>query len=234
MSMKYVLPENEPLVFPQASNHGPGVSGSEPMPDNFWNANNSNLNRYSSRLFGRANTEALSGFLIQRIGKEKTNVGLDIAGGSNGVAMRALLRKGVLGEAAVTNLEDRRGFLARHNRHLHHIGGNLLLRSTWDTMSEWREEHAPDGLALVTHLPDGGLQELDPNWYGQALDTVIEWVRPGGLIITQVPSVLAPEHAPTAPQLQEIGEQLNARDNIASITVLPRAVEHYHAIIAIR
>lgn len=121
------------------------------------------------------------------------NVGLDIAGGSQAVALRDLIDRGLLDKGLVTNLEDLRSPDTKADTRIDHIAGDLALRQTWDGIIQWKTSNAPDGLALILYRPYGGLQGFPAHVYDRAAHTLLDMVRPGGMFFAQVPESL---HSP--------------------------------------
>jgi hypothetical protein len=116
------------------------------------------------------------------------NVGLDIAGGRDGVALGTLLRAGRLSQAIVTNYLDRRSPSTRRNSRLEHIEGDIREPKTWEQIIAKSEEAAPNGLALILHRPLGALQNVPSEAAEQATHLLLDLLRPGGVLYCQIPS----------------------------------------------
>jgi hypothetical protein len=128
--------------------------------------------------------------ILREIGTDSDNVGIDIAGGTNGRALQQLLEHGILGKALVTNYTDTRTDETKDVEGLDHRGGDLFDRTTWEEIDGWIDENAPDGLSLVMHRPAGTLQDLPAPFYAGAFRFLLERTRPGGLHFLQIPEPL--------------------------------------------
>ncbi len=152
-----------------------------------WGTNNSDFEAYCVDLALPDNPEGLGGIIEAQIGRSKNSVGVDLAGGSEAVALRDLLRQGFLGKALVTNYSDKP---TDDDPRLYHIEGDLASRSTWANILGWQKEHAADGLDLVMHRPVGGLQNFQPFVYTSAANLLLDMIRPGGVMFCQIPRSL--------------------------------------------
>lgn len=175
------------------------LQGEQPAPDrrtrrDRWPVNDSGLDNYFD-LELADHPEGVLGIIEEQLGTTEGNAGLDIAGGHNGVAARQLLHMGILDHALVTNYRDRRNLAVRLNPALKHARGNITAPRTWGRILNWQERIAPDGLALVMHRPDGGMQDLSPDFYRGAVHLLLDIMRPGGILFTQVPYTLRHRHA---------------------------------------
>lgn len=158
--------------------------------DGHWFVNDSGMQSYTRVRF-RGRNGGLLELLEEQIGRSPSNVGMDLAGGSQGQAMRDLLDAGILGEGLVTNLEDLRTKRALAHTALSHIRGDLATKAVWHKIIDWQTQHAPDGLALVMHRPIGALQEQPKNVYLGAANLLLSMLRPGGMLFSQIPRPLA-------------------------------------------
>ncbi len=161
-------------------------------PDGVWNVDNSGIADYSEKanFFGKPEG------LLQIIGEctgRRDDVGLDVAGGTNGVAIGELVMAGFLREGAVTNFTSLPSAEVRAERAragVTHLAGSLLDVHTWRTMQAWQEKVAPQGLAVIMHRPYGALQTLSPEFYMGAVHWALNRLRPGGVLFTQIPQIL--------------------------------------------
>ncbi len=158
------------------------------MGDVQWMPNNSHLNSYGD-VYSK-NGYDLTQVLEELVDKQPDNVGLDIAGGRNGVAIRELIDLGLISCGAVTNYEDTRDEEARAVAELAHIDGDIVRPETWRKIFDWQRSVAANGLAIVLHRPHGPLQNLPYHFYLGATNAVLDWIRPGGVFCTQIPSVV--------------------------------------------
>jgi hypothetical protein len=126
------------------------------------------------------------------VGLDIRNVGLDIAGGSNGRALKDMIDEGFIGRGMYTNLkDDRNKEIPRHDVRL--LTGNLLLRKTWEDMIGWQQSMAPDGFSIVLHRPRGSFQYLPPFAYVALTGLVVSMMKPGGIFFTQIPGKIRNE-----------------------------------------
>lgn len=165
-----------------------------------WGFNNASFDDYCGS-FGQRTAEigepreGLREIVERQLGKDPANIGLDVAGGSQGTAIRSLIAEGILGTGLVTNLFDTRTEETKANRDLHHIDGDIVSRETWMKIIEWRKKHAPEGFALIMHRPIGALQGYPEPFYAGATYLLLDMLRPGGVFFTQVPHSLRPNTA---------------------------------------
>jgi len=180
-----------------------------------WGTNNSDFEAYCVDLALPDYPQGFAGIVEEAIGKNPNNVGMDLAGGSDGIALQDLLRDGILGTAIVTNYEDRRTSETKQNKRLLHIAGDLVKRSTWEDIIYSQKKHAPDGLALVMHRPVGGLQNLRPAIYRNAAHLLLDMTRSGGVLFLQIPDALIAWTAKL--ELDIICASIESRDDIERI-----------------
>ncbi|HEX5455961.1 MAG TPA: hypothetical protein VFW77_01205 [Candidatus Saccharimonadales bacterium] len=156
-----------------------------------WHVDDSSLEEYSV-LAGLPEdfSTGLGGMILRSIGNGSGNVGIDIAGGTNGAALQQLLKPGTLEKALVTNYTDARSDETKAVVGLDHIEGDLCDRATWEEIDGWIDENAPGGLSLVMHRPAGTLQDLPAPFYAGAFRFLLERTRPGGLHFLQIPEPL--------------------------------------------
>lgn len=153
-----------------------------------WSKNDSGFDDYCSRATeGGLYYLDLEAIVRSRLGRFTTNVALDIAGGTNGAALQDLLREGMIDRGILTNYLDRRDEPTKDNPYLEHIEGDILASSTWQRIISQSKRHAPDGLSLIMHRPVGALQDLPPRFYKEAAHLLLDMLRPGGILFSQVP-----------------------------------------------
>lgn len=121
----------------------------------------------------------------------RSSVGIDIAGGTTGRAMRDLLDRGTLNRAAVTTYETPAPDILQKAQNIDFISGNLLHPQTWSKIILWRRQSAVAGLKLAIHEPRNSLQWESPEVYAQATHTLIDNLAPGGIFVSQIPSSLS-------------------------------------------
>jgi len=178
-----------------------------------WDVNDSSFARYAHRVEFIYPSCTLPELVVQQ--HRDGDVGIDIAGGTNGRALRDLLDSGILSRALVTNFEDRRSEEVKADTRLDHIDGSLLLPATWSRIINWQRTNAPAGLGLVLHRPCGGLQGLPTEHYRRAADQLIDMLRPGGLLFAQVPAVIARR------SLKEDIMRIQNRPDVARVHLTP-------------
>lgn len=164
-----------------------------------WTVYNSSFKDYSEHAILPDYPDGLKGIVESQIGFNEDNVGIDIGGGINGVALQDLLELGVLSKALMTDFMDERSEKTKQVSELDHLAGHLLDADTWQAMIDWQEVNAPDGLALIMHRPVGGLQRLTPDVYEGATLCMFDMLQPGGLLFTQIPRRI--RHSPEGPQI---------------------------------
>lgn len=190
--------------------------------DTFWKVNDSSIEDYSRRADILGNPEGLK-FLIQaQLGDRDDNVGLDIAAGTNAQALRDLLSSGVLRRAIATNFEDGRTKSVRRDRRLTHIAGDITKPQTWKKIIRKKQKIAPEGLALVMHRPMGGLQQLNPDTYRGAAHLLLDSLRPGGLMFSQIPRNLVGQPR------RELCDSIERRSDVAGVIVSPPKPPRVH------
>jgi len=158
--------------------------------DTDWLVNDSSLQDYGRGVHFPAIPLALETIVKNEIGVDKGNVGLDLAAGSNGLALQDLLRSGVLNRAIMTNYEDRRIPATHKITGLDHVEGDLMDPGVWQQIITLQEQHAPEGLALVMHRPSSALQNLSPAIYRGASHLLLNIMRSGGFSSRRFPTRL--------------------------------------------
>lgn len=151
-----------------------------------WTTNNSTFSNYceSSGIHDAEET------IKRQLGRLGTNVVLDIAGGTDGNALQNLLDNSIIDKGLVTNYYDSRKRHARKVEALTHIAGDILQRSTWEQIEDWRTNNAPEGFSLIMHRPFGALQNLPTGFYRGATHALLDMLRPGGILFVQIPMSL--------------------------------------------
>jgi hypothetical protein len=195
--------------------------GSDPdhrAPWESWPVNNSGLAEYFDPVKLDGHHEGVLAVIERQIGGTEGNAGVDMAGGTNGVALQELLRLGLIDKALVTNYRHRPNRRARRAG-VNYARGNLLKPKTWQGIIDWQEEEAPGGLALVMHRPDGGMQGLDPRFYEGAVNLLLDMIRPGGVMFTQIPQILRHRRASA---LEPICKGVIGRPDVESV-LAPKA-----------
>ena len=181
-----------------------------------WPVNNSGLDNYFA-VDLPGHPEGVLGIIEEQLGMAEGNAGIDIAGGSNGVALRKLLSMGILEKALVTNYRDKRNLAARLTPGLKHARGDIVRPRTWERIINWQERVAPEGLALVMHRPDGSMQDFSPDFYEGAAHLLLDMIRPEGIMFTQMPFSLRNRYASSLePICQGIEDRPDVRLVIAS------------------
>jgi hypothetical protein len=134
-------------------------------------------------------------------------IALDIAGGSNGRAIRDLINLGLVNSGLVTNYEDRRNESTKKITELGHVAGDLIKQETWKKIQAWKDEFAPEGFSVIMCRPVGGLSYLPGAFYVGGLATLLDWLQPGGVGLFQI-----------YPEAEHDGcEMLRNRDDIAEV-----------------
>lgn len=181
-----------------------------------WDINDSTFEDYFYPVELEGHPEEVLDVLVDQIGLSEDNVGIDIGGGTNGVAIRGLIEYGLLGRGIVTNMKDRRDEAVKNDPTLEHIEGDILNGRTWKKICSMVEESTSEGLALVMHRPVGGMQDFSSSFYNGALHNILDMIRPGGAMFTQVPGALLDglrEHR----KLQGICQSIKERPDVSEI-----------------
>lgn len=160
----------------------------------------------------------LKEIIERQIGCDPQNIGLDIAGGTNGTALRDLIAEGAIGTGLVTNLFDLRTDEVRADQSLHHVNGDIVSPGTWRKIIEWKKNYAPEGFAFIMHRPVGALQTYPPAFYVGATYKLLDMLKPAGVLFTQVPDSLIPSsiHRENV-GLHIVCEAIRARSDIKDI-----------------
>ena len=230
----YILPLREPepalplltflavyvnIIYMSAALNGPDFSfldGARDADDNdlslvsgsdAWYVNNSTFFDYARRASIFNQPDGLAKLVVRQIGTAEDNAGLDLAAGTTARAIRDLLDSGVLRHALATNYSDHRPENVVADDRLDHIAGNLTVPDTWEKIIDWTKVKAPDGLALVMHRPLAGLQSLPTKTYAGAANLMLDMIRPGGLMFTQIPRTLVAKPSELSVLCQDIRER---------------------------
>lgn len=192
--------------------------------DDWWKVNNSSFRDYSRRAKLLGCRGGLRQIIDTQIVSGEDNVGLDIAAGAKARALRNLLDSGVLRSALATNYKDRRPRRIVKDSRLEHIDGDLTDPATWRKIVEWKNHNAPHGFTLAMHRPVGGLQHLPNEIYRGAAHLVVDLVKPGGLLFTQVPRNLASDQG----ALVELCAEIQERPDVAEVITSPPKSPYAH------
>lgn len=175
-----------------------------------WRLNDSGADDY----FKYPQFSGYAGGALEIIGQQLENidyrVGIDIAGGANGVALRGLIDRGLLDKGLVTNYSDKREVL---DPEVDHIDGNIRAMETWLKIKDWQEENCPEGAALILHRPIGALQKLPPSFYKGATHTALSMLGTSGAMFAQIPKRLREDEA----ALQEVCLSIQERPDVAEV-----------------
>lgn len=188
-----------------------------------WGFNNPTFDDYCGSFGERTASigeprDGLREIVERQIGHSPKNIGLDVAGGSQGTAIRSLVAEGIIGTGLVTNLFDTRTEETKEDLSLHHVDGDIVSKETWIKIIEWKKEHAPEGFALIMHRPIGPLQGYPETFYAGAANLLLDMLRPGGVFYTQVPGCLRPNEAhDDNVGLQAVSKAIQARPDIGDI-----------------
>jgi len=187
------------------------VDSYAPRVDNDWQIDSSRFSDYCKHSCIPPEHGDLLTIIESAIGRYATNVGVDLAGGENGEALKDLLELQVISKALLTTYEDRRDKETESNPLIDHIDGNLVSPNTWKRIIAWRKNNTPDGFALVMHRPVGALQDLPPTIYTGIANVILDNIRPGGVFFSQIPFALY------GPNGRRICKSLRQRSDIDSI-----------------
>jgi hypothetical protein len=162
--------------------------GGIPLNDS-WGTHGSSFTRYCER---SAASAAMREKIISGMATFSTCAALDIAGGSNGDALKELLSVGVIDKGLVTNYLDKREDDTRAIANLDHVDGDILSRDSWHDIEKWQTKEAPEGFGLVLHSPARALQSLTPVFFYQgAVHWLLDRTRSGGILFSKIPEALS-------------------------------------------
>ena len=202
------------MAFLDAVNQ-PGIDNHLSVSDE-WKINDSSFGDYCEPMthYGLQNLHMIVG---RRLASHRRAVGIDIAGGSNGAALQDLLYVGLLCKALVTNLRDTH---TQDIANLDHLEGNILSKETWVKMVAWTDKNTEgEGPAIIMHRPAGPLQYLPAETYRGAAHFLLDMLRPGGVLLCQVPLSLV--NVPNKAPLARIHQSIEQRPDVESVVSFP-------------
>ncbi len=161
------------------------------------------------------NSEPISQFLQSRLHTLPDVVALDIAGGSNGVALEELVTAGVVDRGLFTNYQNR--WEQPLGTTLEQVTGNLALQATWDSIFDWQQRNAPEGFSLILHRPHGALQRMPYSFYERAVHALLDMTSPGGVALLQIP--LAIRSGSSTAVKNQMCEKINERADVESVAL---------------
>jgi hypothetical protein len=179
--------------------------------DDEWISNDSSFKDYCS--YSLLPPGLLEKILKQQLGQQSYNVGVDLAGGENGQALQDLLADGALNKALLTTYIDRRSNHTKEIAEIDHIAGDLVSPKTWRKIIDWKRAQAPDGIALIMHRPLGALQDLKPSTYVGGTYLLLDMLRSGGVLFSEIPGALY------GPAMQTMCKALEARTDINELVL---------------
>lgn len=157
-------------------------------------------------------------------------VGLDLAGGSQGLAILQLIQQGVIGKGLTV---DHQVYKTRdmNEPNAHLVSADLTTEDGWRAIFDWKDVHAPKGFPLILHRPGDALQSFPAESYTGFLELCLDLMASGGVLISQLPKGLMrePDKFPVAPMKDESILKLeicmgkNPRISAFSINCLPTA-----------
>ena len=215
-------------------------TGEAPPEDDNWFTNNSPASHYFDRVKLPDHSQGVLDLVWGQIGYD--NVGIDLAGGSNGRAITDLSRSDIVVRGLLTNYRDNRDmfFDNRSEGRIDHIEGDLIRPGTWQRIIEWQRTNAPNGAGIVMWRPDSAMQHLPPSFYQGAAHQVLDMIRPGGVFFTQVPVSLRPEWPTTHDKdtaTQELGKlctSISDREDVAEVLVSEQLDRKEHCALIIK
>ena len=154
------------------------------IDDLAWMTNDSTLANYGHD-FCVPGLGGLQRILDERLGGQTEAVGLDVAGGINGVALQDMMREGYISRGVVTNYADNRTEVLPE---IHHVAGDLKNGETWLKLFQARHSYAPRGFDVILHRPDRTLQDWPPHFYAWAGSMLTGMLAAGGLFVSQIPT----------------------------------------------
>lgn len=185
----------------------------------FWRVNNSGIDDYSERARILGAPDTLKVIIAATLGYNEDSVGIDIAAGSDIRALRDLLDLHILRSAVATNFSDSRSRSAFGDLRVSHIDGDITVPDTWLQIGQWQERHTPEGFALAMHRPVGALQELPVHTYRGAAHFLLDRIKPGGLMFTQVPRTIVEDKR----EMLDLCRTINRRKDVVEVITSPQA-----------
>ncbi len=185
------------------------------IDDSQWFVNDSGIGYYSRCAYLNGRADGLTDLLSERLANTQNGIGMEIAAGSNAVALRELLESGLLAGALALNLCDTRSDETRQDDRISHLAGDVTLRETWGGIYEWIEDKTPEGLDLILFHPVGGLSGLPQDVYEDAAHHMVDLLKPGGVFFAQAPKPLLAGN----PRLRKLYKGLCSRDDVESIAI---------------
>ncbi len=177
-----------------------------------WQIIDSSFNDYVARIATVREKIPVKTIIATHLEESENRVGLDIAGGVSGRALRQLVNRGLLDKGLVTNYDDNRSFSEKQDSRLGHVDGNLTNANTWQRILDWQRQNAPEGFGFVMHRPVGGLQELQPEFYAGATCLVLDMMSSSGMFYTQIPESLVTNNVAK----KKVWRELKSRGDIAA------------------
>lgn len=162
----------------------------EECKEDQWGVNDSSYSDYFSEVRLRDYPEGILELIKAQLEEMENPIGLDIAGGANGVALQGLINEGLLVRGVVTNYKDKRSDNAKETPNLDHLSGNIIFPQTWIDIIDWVHANSSEGASLIMHRPYGALQNLYPSFYEGASHKLLDLLRPRGLLFAQIPFAL--------------------------------------------
>jgi len=185
----------------------------------YWTVDDSSFTSYTELVMFQDGS-ALS-HILARVGKHAVNSALDIAGGSNGRAVRDLIDTGIASSGVYTNMIDNRTLPTRSDVKL--VIGDLISCRTWDEIKSSQQEVSPDGFAIALHRPYGGLQGLSTRQYIKGATKVVDMLRPGGVFYSQIPTTYAYDTRNES-MISEIFDKISMHPDVEKIDHSVRAL----------
>lgn len=161
------------------------AEGSSADPVVRWTVDDSGLDSYAKLVYFEAGSAI--DVIKEHMQSLPNSTGIDIAGGSNGIAIRQCVELGIVSQGVFTNHFDVRDATTKESG-LHFIEGDLLVASTWEAIKNTQRQVAPEGFGLALHRPFGALQSQDLSFYSSMASKVIDMLKPRGIFFMQIPS----------------------------------------------
>jgi hypothetical protein len=199
-------------------------------PEDGWKISDLGFDDYCER----SGIDGVSDLIMGQLGRLGTNAALDIAAGANARALQDLLERGAIDKALATNYADNRSDETKAIGALTHQTGDLLDRTTWQGIIDWQAAEAPEGLSLVLHRPYGALQYLQPtNAYLGAARLLLDTLRPGGVLFSQIPIALKSAAWPGTPA-ERVARSIRQRPDIGSMTASDYPMSLFSSVVIVK